>query len=69
MTKSWAKPYLRILKDHLSSWEKTHSPPGETKVAQLVVKAIEQLRDEEEIEGDLPDNLDKVSTGTGTPRA
>jgi hypothetical protein len=66
MTKTWAKPYLRVLKDKLSSWEDTHSPTGETKVAESVAKAIEQLRVDEEIEEDLPGNLEKASTVIGT---
>jgi predicted component of type VI protein secretion system len=62
MTKTWARPYLRVLKGKLSSWEDTHSPAGETRVAESVVKAIEQLRVDKEIEEDLPDNLEQAST-------
>jgi predicted component of type VI protein secretion system len=62
MTKTWARPYLHVLKGKLSSWEDTHSPAGEAKVAESVVKAIEQLRVDEEIAEDLPNNLEQAST-------
>jgi hypothetical protein len=67
MTKSWAKPYLTILKDKLSVWEETHSPANETKVAQSVVRAIEQFHGEEDNEDDIPDDLETASTVNGTP--
>jgi hypothetical protein len=66
MPKTWAKPYLRVLKDKLSSWEDTHSPTGETKVAQSVVEAIKQLHVDEDIDEDLPNNLEKASTVIST---
>jgi len=62
MTKNWARSYLHILKGKLSSWEDTHSPTGETKVAESVVTAIKKLHADEEIEEDLPNNLEKAST-------
>lgn len=67
MTKSWAKPYLRILKEQLNNWEATHTSASETKVAQRVVKAIEELRGEEEMEEDLPNNLEGVSAVASIP--
>ena len=66
MSKTWPQPYLSALKAKLSRWEDSHSPTSETKVVESVVKAIEQLRVDEEIKEDLPDNLEKASAVIGT---